>query len=62
MKSSQLVRILISHGWYVQRQSGSHLIMKHPVKKGKLVLPFHGSMEVAKGLVKKILKDAGIKH
>jgi predicted RNA binding protein YcfA (HicA-like mRNA interferase family) len=48
-------------GWFLIRQSGSHKIMKHPVKKGQLVVPDHGSSEIGKGLEKKILKDAGIK-
>ncbi|MEI6594188.1 MAG: type II toxin-antitoxin system HicA family toxin [Bacteroidota bacterium] len=29
MKSSQLIKILKNDGWYVIRQSGSHMMMKH---------------------------------
>lgn len=36
MKSSELVRLLKRDGWFVIRQSGSHMIMEHPAKKGKL--------------------------
>jgi mRNA interferase HicA len=61
MKSSELLRILKKDGWYALRQSGSHLIMEHSVKKGQIVCPFHGSHEVGKGLELKIKKDAGIK-
>jgi mRNA interferase HicA len=61
VKSSELVRILKKDGWYVIRQSGSHMTMVHPIKKGKLVCPFHGSSEVSKGLEIKILKDAGLR-
>ena len=61
MKSSELIRKLKKDGWFVLRQSGSHLIMKHPVKPGQLVVPDHGSSEVGKGLENKILKDAGFK-
>jgi predicted RNA binding protein YcfA (HicA-like mRNA interferase family) len=61
MKSSELVRLLKKDGWYVTRQTGSHMIMEHPSKKGQIVGPFHGSQEVGKGLEKKIKKDAGIK-
>jgi len=42
------------------RQTGSHMIMEHPVKKGKIICPFHSSQEVGKGLALKILKDAGL--
>ena len=61
MKSSELVRLLKRDGWYVTRQSGSHMIMEHPIKKGQIVCPFHGSSELGKGLVKKIKKDAALK-
>ena len=61
MKSSELVRLLKKDGWLAVRQTGNHLIMEHPIKKGQIVCPYHGSHEVGKGLEKKIKKDAGIK-
>lgn len=61
MKSSELIRLLKKDGWFVVRQSGSHMIMEHPIKKGQIVCPYHGSHEVGKGLENKIKKDAGIK-
>ena len=60
MKSSELVRILKKDGWFVVRQTGSHMMMQHPTKKGLVVVPYHGSNEVGKGLEKKIKKDAGL--
>jgi mRNA interferase HicA len=60
MKSSELLRILKRDGWYEKRQKGSHIIMVHSVKEGILVVPDHGSAEVAKGLEKDILKKAGL--
>jgi len=52
--------LLQKDGWLVIRQSGSHMIMQHPTKKGQIVCPNHGSHEAGKGLEKKIKKDAGI--
>ena len=60
MKSAELVRLLKKDGWFAMRQSGSHIIMKHPSKKGQIVCPYHGSQEIGKGLEKKIKKDAGL--
>lgn len=60
MKSSELVKLLKKDGWFVVRQAGSHMILEHPIKRGKVVCPFHSSQEVGKGLAIKILKDAGI--
>ena len=61
MKCSELIKLLKNNGWYEIRQSGSHIIMKHPEKKGTLPVPFHGPKEVKKGLLKTILKQANIK-
>ena len=61
MKSSELVRLLKKDGWFVVRQTGSHMMMEHPLKEGKLIVPFHASSEVKKGLLNAILKQAKIK-
>lgn len=61
MKSKQLIKILTEDGWYVVRQKGSHMVMKHDTKEGMLIVPNHGSAEVGTGLEKKLLKQAGIR-
>lgn len=60
MKSSELLRLLKRDGWFVVRQSGSHVILQHRQKSGQIVCPSHGSHEIGKGLEKKIKKDAGL--
>jgi predicted RNA binding protein YcfA (HicA-like mRNA interferase family) len=61
MKYSELFKLLKKDGWYELRQSGSHISMKHPEKRGTLTIPFHASKEVKNGLLKAILKQANIK-
>jgi predicted RNA binding protein YcfA (HicA-like mRNA interferase family) len=61
MKCSELYKILTKDGWYPVSQKGSHVKMKHDSKPGFLIFPDHKSQEVGKGLVRKILKVAGIK-
>lgn len=61
MKSSELIRILKKDGWFVLRQKGSHMIMRHPIKLNQITVSSHGSHEVGKGLANKILNDAGLK-
>ncbi len=61
MKASELIRLLLRDGWFIVRQSGSHLIMRHPCKPNQIVVPNHGSNEMGKGLELKIKKAAGIK-
>lgn len=61
MKCSEILRLLKKDGWVVISVRGSHLKLKHPVKKGFIIFPDHGSKELGKGLEKKILKDADLK-
>jgi len=56
VKYNELIRILQKDGWFVIRQTGSHLIMKHFSKSGQITCPDHGSKEIGKGLAIKILK------
>ena len=60
MKCSQFIRILKKDGWYAVSQTGSHIKMKHPTKKGLLIVPNHGSSEVGKGLELRLKKLAGL--
>ncbi|CAN5764471.1 type II toxin-antitoxin system HicA family toxin [soil metagenome] len=60
MKYSEVLRILKKDGWFVVRQKGSHMIMRHPEKPQQLTVPNHGSKEIGPGLQMKIFKDAGI--
>lgn len=61
MKYSELFRILKKDGWYEVRQTGSHVVMEHLTKPNQLIVPFHGSKEVKKGLLNALLKQADIK-
>lgn len=61
MKCSELLKLLHNDGWVQIRQSGSHIIMRHPTKIGQIPVPYHGSKEVKKGLLSAILKQADIK-
>ena len=61
-KCSEVLRVLLRHGWYAERQSGSHVILKHPDRKEFISFPNHGTAELGKGLMKKILKKAGLRN
>ena len=60
IKSSELIKIVVADGWNVYRIKGSHYLLKHPIKKGIMIIPHHGSRTLGKGLVLKIFKQAGI--
>ena len=59
MKSSELHRLIEKAGWNYVRAAGSHYIYE---MNGKTVLvPYHGSKEVGKGIENKIKKEMGLK-
>lgn len=60
MKSDDLLRHLKKAGWVEDRVVGSHHIFKHPTRPGHLTVP-HPKKDLGKGLVHKILKQAGLK-
>ena len=60
MSSKELLKILLSDGWYIVRQRGSHMMMRHPVKSTQLVIPMYSSKDLGKGLLHSILKRAQI--
>ena len=58
MKSSELQKLILSSGWRIVRQTGSHIIYE---KNGvRYPVPFHGSKEVGKGIEKKINREMGL--
>ncbi|MBI3235375.1 MAG: type II toxin-antitoxin system HicA family toxin [Bacteroidetes bacterium] len=61
MKCSEIYKILLSRGWYIVSQKGSHVKMKHSLSEEVIIFPNHGSTELGKGLEKKLLKKSEIK-
>jgi len=53
-------RLLEKDGWTLVRQTGSHRVYRHPIKKGTVILPAHGSKELKKGTEMSIRKQASI--
>ena len=59
MKSTELIRRLEAHGWYLRSVKGSHHVYCHAAFGGHISVP-HPKRDLGIGLVKKILKQAGI--
>ena len=54
-----LVRLLRQHGWTLEHIRGSHHILR---KGGKtLSVPVHAGTDLGKGLLGRLLKEAGLK-
>jgi len=61
MKSKEVIRLLEADGWTLRGVKGSHHIFTHPAKPGHVSVP-HPKNDLGKGLVNKLLKQAGIKE
>lgn len=59
MKSSELNRLILSNGWKIDRQRGSHITYSKGDKC--YTATYHGSKEVPRGLAAKIIKEMGLK-
>lgn len=56
LDQKQLVKLLMDDGWEFKYQKGSHRMFKHPVKKGKISVPF----QCSKNIELQILRQAGV--
>lgn len=57
LNARQVLRMLEKAGFEVQRQTGSHVRLKHPDGRA-VTVPVHGSQDIGRGLLRKILRDA----
>jgi predicted RNA binding protein YcfA (HicA-like mRNA interferase family) len=60
MQSRELIKLLQTDGWQLQRTRGSHHQFVHPAKPGTITVP-HPKKDLGKGLVQTIRKQAGLK-
>lgn len=56
----QMEKMILSAGWILLTQCGSHRQYIHPYKKGKVTIPFHAK-DLPIKTEKMILKQAGLK-
>lgn len=59
-RPGEMERIILKDGWVLTSQEGAHRHYKHPVKPGKVTIPFHAK-ELTKFVEHSILKQAGLK-
>lgn len=59
LNSKELIRALERFGFAFRRQTGSHIILRHPITKNIAVVPIH-ARDVKYGLLLGVLKKANI--
>ncbi len=58
LKTDEILRILLRHGFHPIRKKGSHLILAKNNKR--VVVPIHEGRDVPKGTLFNIIKQAGL--
>ena len=59
--AKQVEKIILADGWTAYNQNGSHRQYKHPIKKGRVTIPFHkGDLPIM--TFKSIFKQAGLDY
>jgi predicted RNA binding protein YcfA (HicA-like mRNA interferase family) len=61
MKVREAIRTIEGEGWYLARTRGSHRHFKHPDKPGIVTIAGHLNVDIPKGTLNSILKQAGLK-
>jgi len=56
----ELAKALERHGWSLLRVNGSHHIYGKSGSKARLSVPIHGSKPLKLGLLRHLLKSAGL--
>lgn len=59
MKSRDVIKRLKADGWVENRQVGSHIQFRHPVKSGTVTVP-HPKHDLAIGTLKSIERQSGL--
>jgi predicted RNA binding protein YcfA (HicA-like mRNA interferase family) len=61
VKVREIIRLIESDGWYLDRIRGSHRQYKHATKKALVTVAGKPSDDIAPGTQNSILKQAGLK-
>jgi predicted RNA binding protein YcfA (HicA-like mRNA interferase family) len=60
MRSREVIKKIEAAGWVQVRVSGSHHHFKHPMRTGLVTVP-HPEAEMARGTLRSIEKQSGVK-
>ena len=62
MKVSELLSHIGQDGWFLVRQRGSHRQFHHATKSGTVTVAGKPSIDVPRGTLNSVLKQAGLKE
>jgi predicted RNA binding protein YcfA (HicA-like mRNA interferase family) len=61
MKVRDVIKMIEEDGWYIARTRGSHRQFKHPRKPGLVTIAGHSNVDIPRGTLNSIRKQAGLK-
>jgi predicted RNA binding protein YcfA (HicA-like mRNA interferase family) len=61
MKVREAIKLIERDGWYLARTRGSHRQFRHARKPGLVTIAGHPSVDIPRGTLNSILKQAGLK-
>jgi len=61
MKVREAIKLIEEDGWYLTRTRGSHRQFKHPGKPGLVTIAGHPNVDIPRGTLNSIRKQAGLK-
>jgi len=62
MKVREVLELLHADGWRVVRERGSHRQLQHPEKPGTVTVAGKRGLEVPRGTLASILRQAGLRE
>ena len=60
LKPREVIRILERAGYQVDRVKGSHYIMRHPQRPGRIPVPFHAGRDIKMAVLRSIVEQSGL--
>lgn len=60
IKPREMEKIILADGWVFKEQHGSHRQYIHPIKPGKVTIPFHQGKDLSKRTENSIKQQAGL--
>ena len=61
MKVRDIIRLVEDDGWFLARTRGRHRHFKHPTKPGLVTIAGHPGVDMPKGTLNSVLKQARLK-
>ncbi len=59
LKPREVIGILKKAGYELDHTTGSHYIMRHPTRPGRIVIPYH-SQELKRWILHSIIEQSGL--